>query len=413
MQTTLTEQRLIGLARTLTRVRADSPFYRELIPDVEIGPDNAPGLLRQLPWLDPAGWASVREQLRTSTFDGIATGFTNGTSGVPKAFYSTEAERAALRSSRVGDGRRRLQLVGFNHGAVVGLDLAGEGDFVPLLSMRYFDLAADLIANGSADGSRIRVLAGTARQIKDLTLHMQQRFGDISGFGIESLEVGREFLSRGWESRLRDWWGAEIDVVYGFSELRMCNALKCRVCAHHHFPPSCVAEVVDPADPDRYVPLGGRGSLLVTALHPYVEFEPRIRYRPGDLVQLAAQACPKWGEPGFLPLGREAHCVASGEQGEFITPADCVSALADLPQVAVSPRHLYPDADQRHYEAGSPRFKLVDEAAGPAVRVELRFDPQVWPQEAQAVADAARKSLPPGIQVILHGPGQLEDVTLV
>ena len=413
MQTTLTEQRLIGLARTLTRVRADSPFYRGLIPDGDIGPDDAPGLLRQLPWLDPAGWAAVREQLRTSTFDGIATGFTNGTSGVPKAFYSTEAERAALRSSRVGDGRRRLQLVGFNHGAVVGLDLAGEGDFVPLLSMRYFDLAADLIVNGSADGSRIRVLAGTARQIKDMTLHMQQRFGDISGYGIETLEIGREFLSRGWESRLREWWGAEIDTVYGFSELRMCNALKCRVCAHHHFPPSCVAEVVDPADPDRYVPLGGRGSLLVTALHPYVEFEPRIRYRPGDLVELAAQPCPKWGEPGFLPLGREAHCLAVGEPGAFIAPADCISALANLPQVAVSPRHLYPDADERHYEAGSPRFKLVNDAAGPAVHVELRFDPQVWPQEARAVADMARESLPAEIQVILHGPGMLEDVTLV
>jgi hypothetical protein len=38
MHTTLTEQRLIGLARTLTRVRADSPFYRQLIPNVDIGP---------------------------------------------------------------------------------------------------------------------------------------------------------------------------------------------------------------------------------------------------------------------------------------------------------------------------------------------------------------------------------------
>lgn len=315
MHTTLTEQRLIGLARTLTRLRADSPFYRQLIPAGDIGPANAPALLRQLPWLDPAGWAAVREQLRTSTFDGIATGFTNGTSGVPKAFYSTEAERAALRAGRVADGRRRLQLVGFNHGAVVGLDLAGEGDFVPLLSMRYFDLAADLIANGSADGSRVRVLAGTARQIKDLTLHMQQRFGDLAGFGLETLEVGREFLSPGWESRLREWWGAEIDTVYGFSELRMCNALKCRVCAHHHFPPSCVAEVVDPADPDRYVPLGGRGSLLVTALHPYVEFEPRIRYRPGDLVELAAQPCPKWGSRGSARWGGRSTAWRSASAG--------------------------------------------------------------------------------------------------
>jgi hypothetical protein len=413
VQTTLTEQRLIGLARTLTRLRADSPFYRPLIPQLDIGPDNDPGLLRQLPWLDPAGWASVREQLRTSTFEGVVTGFTNGTSGVPKAFYSTEAERSALRAQRAGDGRRRLQLVGFNHGAVVGLDLAGEGDFVPLLSMRYFDLAADLIANGAPDGSRIRVLGGTARQLKDLTLHMLRRFGDISGFGVKTLEVGREFLSPGWEARLRQWWRADIDVVYGFSELRMCNALRCQVCAHHHFPPSCVAEVVDPADPDRYVPLGGRGSLLVTALHPYVEFEPRIRYRPGDLVQLASQPCPTWGEPGFLPLGREVHCLPVGGSGGFLTPADVISALGDLPQVAVSPRHLYPDADQRHHEAGSPRFTLMNGGAGPEVHLELRCDPQVWPQEAQAVADTARAALPAGTRVVLHSPGQLENVILV
>ncbi|MEV7282332.1 hypothetical protein [Streptomyces sp. NPDC093111] len=413
MQPTLTEQRLIGLARTLTRAREGSPFYRELIPAGEIRPDNAPAILRRLPQFDPDGWSSARAQLRSTSTDSIVTGFTNGTSGVPKAFCSTEAERTALRSSRLDDGRRRLHLAGISHGAVVGLDLAEEGDFVPLLSMRYADMAADLIAHGTADGARIRVLVGTTRHIKILTLHMLQRFGDLSAFGIETVEVGRDFLSPTWESRLRTWWGADIECVYGFSELRMCNARKCRTCAHHHFPPSCVAEVVDPADPDRYVPLGGRGSLLVTALYPYVEFEPRIRYRPGDMVEIAPRPCPEWGEPGFLPLGREAHCVTTGRSGDYLTPSDYVSVLADLPQVAVAFDHLYPDTDQRHYEAGNPRFKLVDNGAGPEVHVELRFDPLVWPRQAEEVADAVHAAVPADVRVLLYGPDRLHKPILV
>ncbi|MCX5115329.1 hypothetical protein OOK13_44270 [Streptomyces sp. NBC_00378] len=413
MQPTLTEQRLIGLARTLTHVREHSPFYRGLISAGEIGPADAPALLRALPRLDPHSWASNRARLRTTSPGSVVTGFTNGTSGVPKAFCSTETERAALRASRRDDGRRRLHLAGVSHGAVVGLDLAEEGDFVPLLSMRYADMAADLIAHGAADGTRIRVLVGTTRHIKILTLHMLRRFGDLSGFGIETVEIGRDFLSPAWETRLRTWWGADVENVYGFSELRMCNARKCRTCAHHHFPPSCVAEVVDPTDPDRYVPLGGRGSLLVTALHPYVEFEPRIRYRPGDMVQLAPHPCPQWGEPGFLPLGREAHCVTADENGGYLTPADCVSVLADLPQVAVAFDHLYPDTDRHHYEAGNPRFRLVDNGSGPEVHVELRFDPLVWPDRADGVSATIRDALTVDARVVLYGPDRLDDPILV
>ncbi|MFJ5229963.1 hypothetical protein ACIQBJ_08660 [Kitasatospora sp. NPDC088391] len=410
MDLTLTEQRLVGLARTLTRVRADSPYYRGLIPDGVITPAQAPAVLRRLPVLDAAAWSEVRHDLRTSDFEGIVTGFTNGTSGLPKVFYSTRAERAAMEASLPRSGGRRLHLAGLSHGAVVGAGVVDGEDFVPLLSMSYFDLAAEMIAGGAADGTRVRVLAvSSVQHLKILTLRMKRRFGDLAAFGIETIEVRRQFLSPEWDIRLREWWGADIEVVYGFSELRMCNARKCRSCGHHHFPPSCTAEVVDPADPDTYTPLGGRGTLLVTAFHPYVEFEPRLRYRPGDLVELARKPCPERGEPGFLPLGREADCISLGTPGRYLTPADCVPALADTPHIALGFHHGHADEP----EAGSPRFRLADGPAGRALHVELRFDPIVWPGEARAVAESVARKLPADVSVVLHAPGQLENPTLV
>lgn len=379
--TELTLRRLIALSGTLAFVRDRSEFYRPLIRLGRIAPADSPGILQALPVLGPEQWHEHRRQIRTGPVDGAITGFTNGTTGTPKIFYCSPSEVEAFAANAKLDGRRRLNLIGTNHGAAASAGASAETSYLPLVSRRHFDLAARIIARDDTEcaGPPVRVLAGTLRQIKDLTLYMADRYGTLSGFGIELIEAGRHMLSARWEERLRSWWNAEVVAVYGFSELQMCNARTCRECGYHHLPETCIGEVIDLRDPTHHVAAGERGALVVTAFYPYVALEPRLRYRPGDVVGLASQPCPVWGELGFRPLGREHQCLASNSGTELITAADCFAALADLPQVNV--RHedhvLSGPAPGWLHESGSPRFALREADAGPELHVELRFDPHV------------------------------------
>ena len=252
---------------------------------------------------------------------------------------------------------------------------------------------------------------GTLRQIKDLTLYMLERHRRLDGFGVETIEAGRHMLSPRWQQRLSSLWGADIIPVYGFSELSMCNARKCRHCTYYHLPPTCIGEVVDLSNTDRYTAAGGRGSIVVTAFYPYVQLEPRIRYRPGDCVELAKEPCSIWGELGFRPLGREEHCFMINEGTVTITPADCFAVLADLPQVAVRRETSIPaELDFQYDESGSPRFSLQCINGSVELHVELRFDPRIWEDEAAIVERIIRRSLGSDISVVLHGPGRLANI---
>jgi hypothetical protein len=167
-------------------------------------------------------------------------------------------------------------------------------------------------------------------------------------------------------------------------------------------------EFVDPLNPSTAVGPGGRGTVVVTVFHPFVELEPRIRYRPGDLVEVASEPCPRWGELGFRALGREQHAVRSPDGAGWVTPADCFEAVADLPDVAVTHDTPQSAADPRLHEAGSPRFALRPSDGGVALDVELRYDPEVWPAEAERARHAIQQRLPvAGLAVHMHGQGRL------
>lgn len=414
----MTAYRLTMLAETLTRLREHSPFYRQLLPPQGIGPDSAAELLAALPVLDAESWLRARSELRTGPPREADLGFTDGTTGTPKTFYSTPGEREALLrdSGAVHGGSRSLHLIGISHGAVAGLGHGPDATVVPVIGPDRLELAARIIAQEGPEftGAPVRLLSGTLRNIEDLTVVMLDRYGSSDRFGVETVEVGKHMLSPRWKERLEVWWGAEIRPVYGFSEMRMCDAARCATCTYHHLPPPCVGEVLIPGAPWRHVAPGERGTLAVTAFHPYVQWEPRVRYCPGDLVELAGEPCPLWGESGFRPLGREQDCVPWDGPSRVLTPADCFAAVCDLPEVAVGHEgHALTVLRERGREIGGPRFRISAEEDGPRLHVELRFSPLLWPEETRRVVERIAARLPERVQVVPYAPGVLLDALTV
>ena len=162
--TDVIHHRLAKLARTLSFLQERSPFYRTLIQQAEaIDPAVAPEVLRTLPILDSIAWDECRLELRTDVIDEAATGFTNGTTGLPKPFYITASETESLEAGFDRDTRRRLNLISVNHGVAASLWPGVSTSYIPLISPRYCELAARIIAqDGPAfEGPPVRIVGGT------------------------------------------------------------------------------------------------------------------------------------------------------------------------------------------------------------------------------------------------------------
>lgn len=151
---------------------------------------------------------------------------------------------------------------------------------------------------------------------------------------------------------------------------------------------------------------------MVTAFHPYVQLEPRLRYYPGDLAELAPEPCIRWGEHGFRPLGREQHSITLPGSGDLICPADVHPALADHPDVHRFHPTPPPTEIFSKDEVGTPRFRLEATEGGAELHVELRHDPLVWPEKAARAQQEITDSLllPHTVDVVVHGPGRLGKV---
>src|SRR5690606_13954983 len=150
-------------------------------------------------------------------------------------------------------------------------------------------------------------------------------------------------------------------------------ALECDDCGFHHWlPPPVVAEVVDvfTKKPVR----SGVGVLVVTTRAPYVTTMPLLRYWTGALVELGPR-CAARGERGVRPLGRSDQAMCTRGDGLLVSPLDVGDVPAGRPEVARRPHPMERLGLLPPGGCGAVKFELTK---GPKVRVELRFDPQVF-----------------------------------
>jgi phenylacetate-coenzyme A ligase PaaK-like adenylate-forming protein len=411
----LSDHRTSALAATLRYVRLNSPFYRERLQRYEITQDATVEVLRSLPSLSAEEWHARREEIRTGQISDVIIGYTGGSTGLPKPILSTAAERGAFQEIIRGTSQfaePMLNLVGPGHGVQAADDFGSGVITVPLaFSEPDLELVACILERKVVPYTALApfaALCGSVYRLAILSMYLLERRGRIDDLGIKSLVIDRVPSAR-WRDLLEQWWGAHIEVLYGFSELRMCNSRICEHCNNFHLPPTCFGEVLDPDNRSPVSESVRRGVLTVTAFYPFVQLEPRIRYYSGDLVEVADVECPFWDEPGFAILGRERYAIRL-KTGEWLTPMDCFNAIADIPDVARSdfPAAFFAGGGPRYRECASPRFSLERDPNGIVLNVELRYDPLVWPRRARELCEQIAETLPvSGVSVTLHRPDAL------
>lgn len=255
---------------------------------------------------------------------------------------------------------------------------------VPLVLAKHFEFIDQLLQKSfqyAGYEARISTIMSGQDRLKILTAWLLETGIQATRYSVQNLITSASFQTLRWRKLFESTWGARVTDVYGLSEVPGATALQCDVCGGYHFDPCCVPEVVDlfqqePID-------SGIGSLVLTALYPFVQQQPIIRYWTDDLVAVD-RSCPIVDDLRIEFLGRRSQCIFDEDGTCLLEPTSVVDALDSIPEVAIQPDPLITglasqDVGYHRWKASlehTPSKRLV-------LQVELRYEPLLYEERVQ------------------------------
>jgi hypothetical protein len=167
-------------------------------------------------------------------------------------------------------------------------------------------------------------------------------------------------LTARWRQRLEYAWRALVRDRYGLSEI-VGGATEDPLSGWYYFDPFVVPEVISNTT---MCPLReGVGILVLTALYPYQEAQPLVRYVTGDLVQVTHTTPRGNNLLAIRPLGRSSFGVHDRTEDQWLlTPRGILEALESFSEIAKEPIFLdAPHVLDKHV-IGFPRFAVQSAA---------------------------------------------------
>lgn len=307
------------LRGTLTFAKETVPYYERTLKDVDVESVTSVGDLAAVPMLTKAQVRQGQQDIVSRAVHVEYVQNTSGTTGEVLILYRAREEvefrtrfYSELRSRypTYGKGMRDLRL---------NLSLPVHGTFLPTDPADGILIMQCAVDANSCRNSlellrqrycipgyseRIRSISGFSRQILIFTAYCREHGIDTLDFGIKTIYLSGDYLSHRIRSYLEASWGATVQDAFGVSEI-FGSAWYRKYCRGFVFSPLVVPEVVDPIT---LQPLEeGEGLLLLTTLYPFVQAQPFIRYKTGDIVRKQSFN----GVENFAYLGREQHCLSN------------------------------------------------------------------------------------------------------
>lgn len=334
---------LFKLMKMLSYVYQNSSFYKELLDNNGIKPDDVQSLadLTKIPFTDPSDLAgnpyrfvcvSLGDVARVTTFT------TSGTTGPQKRVFCTEA-----------DIERMTEFMG------VGMRTVANSDDVVQIILPFGseNNQGDLLATGVEKMGAYPVKAGislSAEEQLDLinrhkstilfapTPRMYRMTQELRGshdldkLRIKTLFVTSGYLSEPMRNQLQNIWNCDVHTHYGLTEMGLGVAVECHAHNGYHFNEvDLLLEVVDPETGETIN--DGEGELVFTTLSR--EGTPLIRYRTHDISRLITEPCA-CGAASLLKFGKvtkRLESVVKLRDGDEIYPSLFDELLYEIPQV--------------------------------------------------------------------------------
>ncbi|WP_367221993.1 phenylacetate--CoA ligase family protein, partial [Streptomyces sp. 16-176A] len=376
---TVTRRSLRATARTAARHTA---YYRRLFGDLGLDPDA----------LDPGDgtWARVpvtpKHALRGLPGAFVSTAarpalmaLTTGTSGTPTAVWYSRAEldttlalstisavlgmglRPHHTLAYAGCSRATLPLLNAEESTTrVGASFVQFGTLEPALALDR--LAAPLGLPGKAP--QITHLSTAASYLAALVHRAEHDGWRPADFGLESIGVGGEVLSRPLRERAEAVFGARVTTSYLMTETLPSGGTPCARGHLHHTTEFGHLEVLDPRTWEP-TPPGGAGVVVHTPYVPYRECTLLLRYATGDLVRLPA-AAPDC-ELAHLPATSEILGRWTGPLSAAVTTRDLLDLVEAEPEVPLPARYALTERP----DGGAELHLLVRALPARALRARL------------------------------------------
>jgi hypothetical protein len=157
-------------------------------------------------------------------------------------------------------------------------------------------------------GHHVSILATNPKRVRFLTRELGRRRINPRELWVRRLHHTGNYISTSYRGFCRKIWGADVYDAYSLAEI-YGGANECRYHTMKHFQPFVIPEVLDTAT-GASLELGQEGILVLTALYPFQDALPLIRYWTGDFVQLSNKTC-ECGYSGVSMLkflGRSDFC---------------------------------------------------------------------------------------------------------
>lgn len=375
---------IAGLADLTVRQAVDqSPFYRERLAG-RVGASST----AQLPDLPPltrgqvlAAGSSIHSRFADLAF----CSYTSGTTGRPLIISRSHQEARYLAElfHALRRARARPTLVLTAASWTHGQQLTVTGPVMPfpvsLARSSGFEVASTLLARTfDVQGERrtISEVAGATSRIQQLTAFLRSHHPDAAKH-VQRVSTSGQYLDEEDRRELEDFWGEDtVRDTYSLTEM-FGGADDCQTCGRYHFSPFVVPEIIDLGS-SRPSADGEHGLLVLTALYPFTQMTPLIRYVPGDLAERESDVCDT-GLPGYRFLGRSMQ--AAQLPAGILAPADIVTALRRLPGVRV------------HDDGGPIPEACRQVGTMPVFRVQAGHPTVLLVETAWHQADAAERSV--------------------
>ncbi|MDM5179168.1 hypothetical protein PO883_18390 [Massilia sp. DJPM01] len=365
--------------------------------------------LRHLPTIDKESIRAAGEAAQNR--EGVVCNdvLTSGTTGNPLVTIRSDREQKfieqfvtrQLLNKPVRRYLRGLHFTNPYHGHLISVPAPIHNHRISVYDAGSFEYARRTLLHSHKDADvaeQCSVLSGLERCLRAFTLDTMARYPE--GFpptGLRLVVSYSQYLTRKWRQRFQDTW--RVPVIDGFSVSEVFgSANQCLQCGWYHFEPYVVPEVLGAHSGE--VMHEGAGLLALTALYPFQQAQPLVRYLTGDLVEVTHAASCRPGTTAILPLGRARYGVPEpGSDAWLLAPSAILEAVDDIAEVKRIARFADVEQVTDPYAIGHPKYR-TSTAHGKAdaleVKVELALAREVSGQRRAEIASDVMQHLAQG-----------------
>ncbi len=309
------------LPRTVLHAARRTEFYREHYRAVDLSRWVAAPCLHDLPFVDKeiiraAGGAAADQSLLCAAIQN-----TSGTTG-EMLFLRRSYEEFQFINDFYSEFLSRKEVV--NKPILLALTVPSHGSPTPVPTNAFVLVGSVTSESGAARTARyltntydvpgtsgsVSGLSGGLWQIAALTGYLRSR-NIPKPTSVSVVSTTGDYLSTNLRSWLNSYWGENaVSNRYSLSEF-FGGASECAACGAFHFDAFLIPELV--SLDDGAVISEGVGRLALTALHPFVQMQPLIRYLTDDLFELRETNC---AVPSFFYCGRVGHSLVKRVNGQ-------------------------------------------------------------------------------------------------